>query len=715
MVLATHATADDRAPAVASASASAWVETEHGRVRLIAAVDGVGEGMSVPLGLEFAMAPGWKIYWRSPGDAGFPPRIDWSGSTNLADVRVLWPAPQRFTVLGFETIGYEDHVVLPLDARLTTPGTSLGLVASVDYLTCKDICVPYTVSLALRVGAGAARPGPFAAIIGAFAERVPRAAAVGFGPGHVGVDEVTLSDETPPRLLVRVRAAEPFVAPDLFVEGPAELAFAAPSVERSGDGRTVTLRVPVLGTEPATVLAGQPLTLTLIDGDRALEQQGVFAVGAAVEAPPAVMAVDRSLALIIVFALLGGLILNLMPCVLPVLSIKLLSVIGHGGGDRRRVRLGFLASAAGIAFSFLVLAAVLIALQAAGTAAGWGLQFQRPWFLIAMALVMTLFACNLWGWFEIGLPGWLATGVSVAGVGHRPLRSGNEGGGLTGHFLTGALATLLATPCSAPFLGTAIGFALASGPMEILLVFACVATGLALPYLAVAAFPGLATRLPRPGPWMTRLRRVLGLALMGTAVWLLFVLAAQGGPMLALVIAAIVLAVIVVLALAQQERFPRIRRRAPAVVLCLAIAAFLVPRQDPPVPTQAAGWQPFDPARISQLVAAGQVVFVNVTADWCLTCKVNEHLVLARDPVRGRLSGPDVTAMRGDWTSQDEGIARYLAGFGRYGIPFDAVYGPGLPAGEALPELLNTEMVLDALDRAAATHTGDRRAALARR
>ena len=688
---ASVATAADSS--AASASASPLAETEHGKVRLISAVDGVGDGATVPLGLEFVMAPGWKIYWRSPGDAGFPPRIDWSGSENLAAADLLWPAPTRFTVLGFETVGYEGRVILPIDARLTTAATPVALAAQVDYLTCKDICVPYTASLALDVAAGPARPNAFAAALATFAGRVPGPAGIDESGGMV-LEEVRLGDKVPPQLVVRAHARQPFVSPDLFVEGPAELAFAAPSVERATDGKAVTLRVTVHGAEAAPAVVGTPLTLTLVDGDRAVEQRAVVAATAAARVAPAVPAPERSLAVIILFALLGGLILNLMPCVLPVLSMKLLAVVGHGGGDRRRVRIGFLASAAGIGFSFLVLATALIGLQAAGTAAGWGLQFQRPWFLVAMTLVMTLFACNLWGWFEIRLPGWLATTVGTSGA------AGGTGG-LAGHFLTGALATLLATPCSAPFLGTAIGFALAAGPLEILIVFAAVAVGLALPYLAVALFPALATRLPRPGPWMIRLRCVLGIALVATALWLLSVLAAQTGPGPALAVAGIALAIVVVLALARQGRKASMGRLTPAAVLALVVAAFLVPRPETAAPVLAAGWRPFDPAGIAELVADGRIVFVNVTADWCLTCKVNEKVVLARDPVRSRLAGADVIAMRGDWTRPDEGIARFLAGFGRYGIPFDAVYGPGLPSGEALPELLTAETVLDALDRAA--------------
>ncbi|QNT69831.1 protein-disulfide reductase DsbD family protein [Defluviicoccus vanus] len=396
--------------------------------------------------------------------------------------------------------------------------------------------------------------------------------------------------------------------------------------------------------------------------------------------------------MILLLAVVGGLILNLMPCVLPVLSIKLLAVVSHGGGDRRQVRLGFLATAAGILFSFLLLAVALIAVRAAGVAAGWGLQFQQPWFLVAMTLVVTLFACNLWGAFELGVP------TTVAAVDDRAARVH----GLGGHFLTGALATLLATPCSAPFVGTAIGFALSGGPVSTLAVFSALAVGLALPYLAVAAVPSLATRLPRPGRWMVWLRRGLGVVLVGTGVWLLTILAAAQGAGDAVRVGVLAAAMALALVLGRTVLPARWHRLSQFVALAFGVIAFLVPA--PSLPTANApadrGWQPLVPADIPALVAAGNTVYVNVTADWCLTCKLNERLVLGRDPVASRLAGTGVVAMRGDWTRPDEGIARYLADFGRYGIPFDAVYGPATPGGTALPELLTAEVVMAALARA---------------
>jgi suppressor for copper-sensitivity B len=380
-----------------------------------------------------------------------------------------------------------------------------------------------------------------------------------------------------------------------------------------------------------------------------------------------------------------------------VLSLKLLNAVGHGGAERRIVRGNFLASAAGIVVSFLVLAAALVGLKASGHAVGWGIQFQSPAFLIFMGLLLALFAANLWGWFEIALPYALSSAVANAPTGAREDR--------WGAFFTGALATLLATPCSAPFLGTAVGFALASGPVEIFAVFAALGIGLALPYLAVAGLPSLAQRMPRPGLWMVTLRRLLGLALLGTALWLLTVLTAQIGVRGAAALGALL---VVLLAFLWIVREAGDRRRLVRVggVAVLAVLAFALPSRF--VATDAAhatpGWQAWDRAAVDRLVADGKVVLVDVTADWCITCQVNKSLVLTRGEVGARLAGggnAPVIAMRADWTKPDPRISEYLASFGRYGIPFNVVYGPAAPSGIPLPELLTSDQVLAAFDRAA--------------
>ncbi len=688
-------------PAKAQLASSPWSVTDQASVRLLSATEAVGATEDVLLGLHFRLKKGWKISWRSPGDAGFSPTLDWSGSENLSAANISWPVPERFSILGFETFGYKDETVLPLTATLAQAGQPLGLRAAVDYLACNEICIPYKATLALRLPAGESRPSAFVHLINRFAVRVP-----GDGAAHgLTIEKVEArGTKTRPVLRVIATASFPFKAPDLYVEGPDELQFAKPAVRLSDDGNRALLELPVSGIEYfQRDLNGIFLTLTLVDGERSAERRLPVVATAGASPPTTAMPGTDAIAwpLVLVLAVLGGLILNLMPCVLPVLSIKLLHLVGHGGAESRLVRYGFIASAAGILFSFLGLAAVLAALKAAGATVGWGIQFQQPWFLIAMTLVVTLFACNLWGFFELRLPRWIADMGEHSSHVH----------GLGGHFLSGAFAMLLATPCSAPFLGTAVAFALSRGATEIFAIFAALGLGLALPYLAVAAAPGMATRLPKPGPWMVKLRLVLGFALVATGIWLLTILASLIGGDGAAAIGALMVAAGAALYFRRRARhwLERAGGISIALVAALAVMAFLIPANLPGSPRPGnvkAGdsngqWIPFDGPAIAALVAGGKVVFVDVTADWCITCMINKALVLTQGRVKERLAGGNVVSMRADWTQPDDAISAYLARFQRYGIPFNAVYGPALPEGFALPELLTEQVVLDALDRAA--------------
>lgn len=670
--------------AASDPAASDWFATDQGKVRLIAAKPEVGAGDTVQLGLEFRLAPGWKVYWRSPGDAGLPPTIDWAGSANLATAEIAWPAPKRFSAYGLETIGYEDAVVLPITARLAKPGAPLQLHAALQYLTCKDICIPYDSVLTLDLPASNAgvASGGHADLIDEFARRVPGdGAANGFT-----MTGASLIPGAKPRLELALSAQQPLAAPDAFVEGPAGVAFGAPRLARTDGGTRATLSLPVSGDAAAIrSLTGEKLRVTIVDGARSLDAIATPRAAPAPSDAPALLAM-------LGIALLGGFILNFMPCVLPVLSIKLLSISAHGGRPLRAIRHAFLATAGGMLASFLVLAVAALALRAGGLAIGWGMQFQQPEFLTFMIALCAMFAGNLAGLFEIPLPPALANFASGGG-------SGEARPGLLGDFAAGAFATLLATPCSAPFLGTAIGFALAGSTVDILTIFVALGTGLALPYLAVAALPGMAALLPRPGRWMVTLRRVLGLLLAATALWLLSVLAAQTSTAAALAVAGALVASAVTL------RFvpgPALRRAGVAAGL---VAAFAVPAALPVSTELRQGdgglWRRFDEASINRLVHDGNIVFVDVTADWCINCKVNERIVLQSDEVSRLLSRPGTVAMRADWTRPDQAIGAFLRSFGRYGIPFYAVYGPATPEGQNLPEILTQNEVLEALQKAA--------------
>ncbi|BAE52186.1 protein-disulfide reductase DsbD family protein [Paramagnetospirillum magneticum] len=668
---------------------SDWATSESGKVRLVSAATATGESGQLRLGLHFKLEPGWKIYWRTPGDAGYPPKLDWTGSDNLDTPRPSWPAPHRFVLSGLQNYGYVGEVILPLDARAPDASRPVAARLAVEFLACSQICVPQKVDLRLDLSPGAGQPSAFAHDIGRFAALVP-----GDGRRHgLTLDSAeALGGGETSALRLAVSSTERFDAPDAFVEAEEVAAFGQPKVSLSSDRRRAVFEIPVSPGGLLKPLAGAPMTVTVTDGLRAFETPIQPVPGSA--APASAGGEAPGLAGMLLVALLGGLILNLMPCVLPVLSIKVLGVLGHGGGERGHVRASFVASGIGIVASFLALAGLAIGLKQAGAAVGWGIQFQQPGFLALMVVLLALFAANLWGLFEIPMPAFLF----------------NRGGGVAhhtvlGHFLSGAFATLLATPCSAPFLGTAIGFALARGPSEIVAIFTALGLGMAAPYLAVAVWPDIALKLPRPGRWMVGVRKALGLALAGTGLWLLSVLMVQAGGLAALATGGAMAAAVVLLAL--RSRLPAAARSAVgACVVALAGLALAAPFHGTAGSDGGTGsggavaWERFDSQTLARLVSDGKVVFVDVTADWCITCKVNKAAVIERGEVASRLSAPGVVALRADWTKPDESISRYLASFGRYGIPFNAVYGPSAPDGIALPELLSEAEVLAALDKA---------------
>jgi len=483
-------------------------------------------------------------------------------------------------------------------------------------------------------------------------------------------------------LQVIATTSETFRAPDVFVEGPNGYAFGRPELALSDGARRAVLHLPVAASRiVARDLLGAPITVTLVDGDRAVEQTITLRLG------DSERTAFLSLWLALGLALLGGLLLNVMPCVLPVLSIKLLSVVDAGRLDRGIVRRSFLATAAGVVTTFIALAVALIALRAGGQALGWGLQFQSPTFIAVMATVVVLFAANLWGLFDVSLPSWVGGGTGAGPT-----------GGMTGAFLNGVFATILATPCSAPFLGTAIAYALSRGAGETGAIFVALGIGMAAPYLLVAALPGLVRRLPRPGAWMALVKRVLGLLLLGTGLWLLSILLAQIGWQGAALVAGLLALSIALLSVGR-----RMTRFAAAGAVALSAAAVLAPSLSAPMAARfapEARWETFDEMAIPRLVAEGRTVFVDVTADWCVTCKVNKALVLDRGAVADLLTDPRIVRMRADWTNPDAAIADYLARHNRFGIPFNVVYGPQAPNGLALPELLREDTVLATIDRA---------------
>ncbi|WP_316174315.1 MULTISPECIES: protein-disulfide reductase DsbD family protein [unclassified Bradyrhizobium] len=638
-------------------------------------------------GLDVRLDAGWHTYWRSPGDAGAPPEFDWTGSHNVADVTVEWPVPSRFSEQDIDTFGYAEHVLFPLRVRLEDGAAPAHLTLKTVLFVCSVICTQQEAHLEADIPAVSHRPND-QALIDEWRQSVPRASSPGLSITALRIDR-----QPKPHLQLEAHATPPLHAPDVFLDGNDAVSGGRPRVSPMSDGG-VRITVPVQGLDQAG--PGQRLRVTLVDGDRSIEAMlpvdadQAARASAGKEATPAPLPSAASIWAMLGAALLGGFILNFMPCVFPVLSLKLVSLVDHDPAHAPSPRRAFLATAAGIVASFVTLATVLSALKAAGAEVGWGLQFQQPAFLIAMIIVLAAFGANLLGLFEISLPWWIAGRLGNA-ASHRTM---------AGHAINGFVMTLLATPCSAPFVGTAVAFALSQAAPQILLVFTTLGLGMAAPYLSLAAAPRLAALFPRPGRWMLKLRVLAALAMAATALWLLIVLADISGPSTAAVLAAALLVPALIMA---SLRFPLRRTIAGAglagTIGLALIAATSVKQPDGASRPAGIAWQPLVPAEITAHVRAGHTVFVDIGASWCVTCKVNEKLVLDSTAVRSRLAS-GVVAVKADWTSPSDAIATYLRSFGRYGLPFNIVFGPGAPTGILLPELLTPQIVLDAIDTA---------------
>lgn len=649
------------------------------------------------LGLQLKLADGWKVYWRSPGDAGQSMEIDWNGSTNIADVALRWPAPTRYVeAWGLEVFGYSHEVVLPLLVTREKPDQPSHLVLNARYSVCSDICVPYEETIEQDLPQPMTGNPANEAVIAPYLDRVAKPN----GAYGMMIEEAVRESEQGGKGVLRVTATSPdprFSSPDLFIESVPGFRFPAPQLHITQNRRHVEFRIPYEINLAGQSLADKSITVTLVNGKEAVEATMDVPQGFARSTD----AEDESapgLASLLFASILGGLILNLMPCVLPVLSLKILSLVKQQSVPMARVRISFLVSALGILTSFMLLAFAVIVARETGIAVGWGFHFQEPSFLAVLAFVMVLFAGSMWEWMHIRLPSLVNTKLQS---GHVRIRAA-----WLGDFAAGMFATLLATPCSAPFLGAAVGFALARGPQEILLIFMMLGVGLALPYLLGMLFPQIVRLMPRPGAWMVRIKHVLGVFLLGTAVWLVWVVMQQTSMAYGVLLFGICGLFMMLLRVGGRIR-PLYRLFFWWMFAVLAVWTAALPhlverpaRAAPAHPASQTLWQEFQPERIASLVKQGKVVLVEVSADWCLTCSANELFVLNTPEISAALSENDVVAMRADWTRRDEGIQSYLAGYGRYGVPFTIIYGPGSPDGKPLSELLSKEMILEGLAEA---------------
>ena len=690
------------------------------RAELVAQEGAVAPGAPLTAGVRLTMKPGWHVYWRNPGDSGLPPEIAWTLPAGFAAGAVEWPAPERIPVGDLMNFGYEGEVLLtvPLTVPEAVGPGPVSLRAKVSYLVCERECVPgeANLSLGLPVAPAGTSPRPDPRTAPLFAqdrERLPVPAPWPVRMSEDGANPVLTLDA--PGLRARDVAFFPY--------SETALEHAAPQLATS-DAAGLHLRLQrssqAAPDAPAPRADG---VLTLTEETASGPVRRAYALGEAAPAPapaaapaspaPAAPATGtgeaEGLWQAALLAFLGGLLLNLMPCVFPVLSIKVLSLVRHSGESPGRVRLHGLAYAAGVLATFLGLASVLIALRAGGAQIGWGFQLQSPLVVAGLAY------------------GLLAMGLSLSGVWHLGGRAAALGDGLTrragleGSFFTGVLATVVATPCTAPFMGAAVGYGLTQGAGVALAVFAALGLGLALPFALLAAWPALLRRLPRPGAWMETLKGLLAFPLYLTVAWLVWVLSQQvGSTGLMAGLTGLVLVGFGAWAIERGRAAGDVgRRRAQVAARIAAILALLGltglmavldrDRAGPVATASADGIEPFSQARLDTLLAAHRPVFVNMTAAWCITCQVNDRATLRADAVQAAFKARDVAQLKGDWTNQNPEITRVLEANGRSGVPLYLLYD-GRGGVAVLPQILTESIVRDAL--AALPATAGPRAAL---
>ena len=681
--------------ALPAAAQGQVARTPHVTADLIVRTAAIRPGEPFTVGLRLRMIPGWHSYWLNPGDAGVATTIDWQLPKGFSAGPIAWPAPRRIPLGDVMNYGYEGEVTLLTQVTAPAglaPGTRVPLKAHVTWLVCKEVCIPEEGDVAANVAvAESTLPDPAnAAAFAAADAALPRAAAGWRFAAERTAEGYRLVGTPPPG--VPAPASLFFYASDENV-----LTNGATQPSGTSGGRVVASLVKsALATGPASRLRGVWVADEGWSGgvrnvaiDVAVGAPGSTGASAPSVAAPAPASGGLALLGTVGLALLGGLILNLMPCVFPVIGLKIIGFVNQAGAERRGVALHGLAFSAGVLLSFWGLAAILAVLRAGGDQLGWGFQLQSPAFVFALAAVMLTFAMNMSGAFEFGVR------ATAVGQGLQTKQ------GLVGSFFTGFLATVVATPCSAPFLAPALGAAVALPTAQSFLVFTAIGVGLALPYLLLSLFPQAVRLLPRPGRWMETFKQAMAFPLYATVAYLLWVLGGQlsDDGFLNAALALVLLA-------AGLWAYGRWSVRggwrvafASLAVMVLAGAWLGWPRGAALAQAGSAqvAWEEWSPQAVERLRAENRTIYVDFTARWCATCQVNKKLVFHDEAVLRALADKRVALLRADWTAKDPRITAELARYGRSAIPFNLVYKPGRAEPEALPELLTPGIVLRAI------------------
>jgi thiol:disulfide interchange protein/DsbC/DsbD-like thiol-disulfide interchange protein len=687
------------------------VATDNVKARLVSEVASIAPGQTFTVALELDIRDGWHTYWRNPGDSGEPTKLAWQLPPGFTAGDIVWTTPHRFEIAPLVNYGYAKHALHMV--QITAPkdlkaGNAVSLAAKASWLVCSDVCIPEdaNLQLSLPVSAQAAGVDPASAALFTNARSELPSTQPAPTSARIQGDKliITLGQEWGATLSqITSLAFYPYDEGGIEYATPQTLTRSKDSVDlamkvgyqppKAGAIRGVLVVTERNGTQTDTV----PIEIAAdLSGAGAADvKPGLrFAPSAQSNKEP-----EHSLPTLLLFAVLGGLILNLMPCVFPVLSIKALNVMEQAKKHPAAVRAKGLVFAAGVIVSMLCLAGVLLMLRAGGEQLGWGFQLQSPLFVTLLVYLLLAVGLNLSGVFEVG--------GGLAGVGDNL----TQGDSYSASFFTGVLATLVATPCSAPFMAPAVGAALTQAPFNALCIFAALGVGISLPFVLLSFAPWMRRVLPKPGAWMDTLKQVFAFPVYATAAWLLWVVAQETSPFgLGAALAGSILVALAAWSL-QKSRSSTGGGRVTVIVtavISLLLAIFLpirfadvaaaTPSDSAQVRPGVDEWQPYSAARVAELSAAGRPLLVNFTASWCLTCLVNERNAFSDAAVQEIFRDKRVTLMKGDWTNRDPAITKALAAFGRAGVPLYVVYNskPGVTEPVVLPQILTAGVVQSA-------------------
>jgi thiol:disulfide interchange protein len=689
--------------AVVRVDAAPMVKTEHVEAELVTDKAAAKPGTPLTVGLKLRMEPQWHTYWKNPGDSGLPTRVRWKLPPGWKAGELQWPYPQPLPVGPLMNFGYEDEVVLlaELTPPAAAPAGKVVIGAKADWLVCKDICVPESGELETTLPVANADPPPnprFQAHIERARNMLP-VAVTGWSSRAALQGGSLVVQITPPA------GIEPPAKARFFPERENLIEPAAPQ-KVTREGNALRFEMKLADPPPKDVMTAVKGVAVADAGWRGTDRRKAIEVTANVVPSIAAAATTAdalpgaSVVAAIALALMGGLLLNLMPCVFPVLGIKVMGFVEHAHGEAVAMRLQAIVYSIGVIASFLVLAAIMLGLRAGGSQLGWGFQLQSPAVVAALAALFLVLALNLSGVFE-----WGAFAQSLTS-------NLSTRGRYADALLSGVLASVVATPCTAPFMGAAVGYTLTQDASHALAVFAALGVGMALPVLALSVFPRTLRLLPRPGAWLDVLKQILAFPLYATVAWLAWVLGAQAGndAVFALLLG-LVLVAMGAWMYGRYEHWHGAWRSGVAIVFAILGLVVAWPGTAPAGDAAASahadelGWQPWSPEKVRDLTAAGHPVFVDFTAAWCVTCQVNKRIALHNDAVRRGFASHGVVTLKADWTRQDPRITRELSALGRNAVPVYALYAPGADTPRLLPEVLTPSVVLGELAKLPAPAT----------